>query len=996
MNELRNLTQGLAAALHPQSSSNTNNIDYSLRIAAKSPALGQPLPPSSESAIERYTGALIRSTSPSLAASRTRHLVHHLQSRHIPGLEPFLNLLLQLQASEQVVKDLIGPAGSGAEVHGQGDKLRLVATMDPHANASSYTRRGLSTSPTRHDMTPVGLRSMKPSYNPSISNTFTMKSNSTDSHYEYADSSTPVSSEIEIDDMPSKSTGRRTSDRGLSHLAKTPGSTSYATTLVDEDGIDLVKGHQPDPLEDKAFMSSAPLQSRLQQQKVVYTAMDPTMGRLPFEDQEALVIEDLLYVLMGIEGTYIRRRSDDSLLDSAERSYVESVQFEVDASLDVSLSEQVRRILVAASNYIGIDHFIAKRSKFEFGRVSHALCAAMRMLLKEYLVLIAQLEYQFRTAPSFGIQKLWYYVSPVLQTVSNIGSLCQAIRVAEAAGSKRVDATDGYRGQSKGGGRLLGIIADRMVAFSGDMASLALHAHLLSAAAVPYLATLRQWIYYGEIFDPYDEFMIIERKSVTKENIRDDFTDTYWERRYKFRQEAIPSFLSSLRDKVLLAGKYLNVIRECEIEIKLPSQVVDKNGELVKRVSAAHSGALCDVVKAVEGGRFVQDIELAYRAANRSLLDLLFKGEQLLPRLRSVKHYFLLDQSDFLIHFLDLALPELHLPTSESSIEKLRSLLELVIRNPASALAHHPYKEDMSVELSTSTIWDLLIKINLVKVETIIVKKSGGVGDESVDSELEALMAPATNPLTGIEALSFTYAVNFPLSLILNKRTLLRYQILFRHLLLCKHAEKLLCGSWIDLSRLSSATLRSRASSISASKIPRNSLPPRSASASTSDVIGAVTTLPQSRDYDDGSGEDQQQAIKDNALSVASRVSALRMKMLAFVQQFLYYATYEVLEPNWAKMEEELAKVTTVEEVLQIHEAFLERCLKECMLSNGPLIMIFTAMLQICVQFSKSTADAARHGPSQVHFHDIMSGYENSFTTLLYRLIAQLQFERQG
>jgi len=40
------------------------------------------------------------------------------------------------------------------------------------------------------------------------------------------------------------------------------------------------------------------------------------------------------------------------------------------------------RVLPLATYYTSIDAFIEKHSKFEYGFVSHALCAAMRGLLK--------------------------------------------------------------------------------------------------------------------------------------------------------------------------------------------------------------------------------------------------------------------------------------------------------------------------------------------------------------------------------------------------------------------------------------------------------------------------------------------------------------------------------------------------------------------------------------------------------------------------------------
>ena len=43
-------------------------------------------------------------------------------------------------------------------------------------------------------------------------------------------------------------------------------------------------------------------------------------------------------------------------------------------------------------------------------------------------------------------------------------------------------------------------------------------------------------------------------------------------------------------------------------------------------------------------------------------------GHSLLARLESVKHYFLLDQGDFFVHFLDSAEEELTKPVSEKHL----------------------------------------------------------------------------------------------------------------------------------------------------------------------------------------------------------------------------------------------------------------------------------------------------------------------------------------
>jgi gamma-tubulin complex component 2 len=52
---------------------------------------------------------------------------------------------------------------------------------------------------------------------------------------------------------------------------------------------------------------------------------------------------------------------------------------------DPSFKDLAERILPLATYYTSIDAFIEKHSRFEYGFVSHALCAAMRGLLKVFI-----------------------------------------------------------------------------------------------------------------------------------------------------------------------------------------------------------------------------------------------------------------------------------------------------------------------------------------------------------------------------------------------------------------------------------------------------------------------------------------------------------------------------------------------------------------------------------------------------------------------------------
>jgi gamma-tubulin complex component 2 len=142
---------------------------------------------------------------------------------------------------------------------------------------------------------------------------------------------------------------------------------------------------------------------------------------------------------------------------------------------------------------------------------------------------------------------------------------------------------------------------------------------------------------------------------------------------------------------------------------------------------------------------------------------------------------------------------------------------------------------------------------------------------------------------TAIDALALDYNVKFPLSLAISRKTILRYQLLFRFLLHLKHVEQSLSAMWIE----------------------QKTTPWR-------------RPMPQHPEFN----------------KWRLRVCLLRARMLSFVQQILAFTTFEVLEPNWRSLESKLDKVTTVDQLLRDHVDFLDTCLKECMLTSSKLLRV--------------------------------------------------------
>lgn len=60
----------------------------------------------------------------------------------------------------------------------------------------------------------------------------------------------------------------------------------------------------------------------------------------------------------------------------------------------------------------------------------------------------------------------------------------------------------------------------------------------------------------------------------------------------------------------------------------------------------------------------------------------------------------------------------------------------------------------------------------------------------------ETLHRPTGSPLTGIEAFTLEYAVQWPISIVLSKKAMTKYELLFRHIFFIKHVERQIGITW--------------------------------------------------------------------------------------------------------------------------------------------------------------------------------------------------------
>ena len=133
-----------------------------------------------------------------------------------------------------------------------------------------------------------------------------------------------------------------------------------------------------------------------------------------------------------------------------------------------------------------------------------------------------------------------------------------------------------------------------------------------------------------------------------------------------------------------------------------------------------------------------------------------------------------------------------------------------------------------------------------------------------------------------MELLQFDLAVHFPVSLVISKRNILRWQILQRPIIHLKATERALAEVWHEHRSF--------------------------------DLWRARHSAPLER--------------------YKLRVFALRSRIGCFVQQVLAFITVDVLERNWRELEEKMGSAKTVDQFMRDHFDFLNTCRKECMLTN--------------------------------------------------------------
>ncbi|KAJ9643541.1 Microtubule-nucleating Tub4p (gamma-tubulin) complex component [Coniosporium tulheliwenetii] len=366
------------------------------------------------------------------------------------------------------------------------------------------------------------------------------------------------------------------------------------------------------------------------------------------EPSEPALLRDLPFTLQGLSST--------NLVFSAPN------KLKLPATLPVPLISLLHSLAEPSLLYRSLSEFVESS---EGGLVGQSFRSALGAELRSYLGLVATLEGQIRRAlaqldeslPRQGIGKAGVTLRRcvVWTREATMGLRLMSLMVEESRGKK--------------GGELISLIHSFSLSH-GDPFVGAFAERLLSHVTRPFYDMLRQWVYDGELSDPYLEFFVCEQKQLPEKdedgNEKGGATSV-WEDKYKLNPPMVPSIITEdFANKVFLIGKTLNFIRHgCGDAAWVESYSKSASRELRYGDTAS----------------LERSIGLAYKTTMARLIELMETRFQLFEHLRAMKSYILLGAGDFIAVLMESLSSALDRPAITQYRHTLTAQLEHAVRN---------------------------------------------------------------------------------------------------------------------------------------------------------------------------------------------------------------------------------------------------------------------------------------------------------------------------
>lgn len=366
----------------------------------------------------------------------------------------------------------------------------------------------------------------------------------------------------------------------------------------------------------------------------------------PPDSEDKTIVKDLLYCLVSGSGRYMKPDKTG--------------KYSICCRMKISNQDSVEQVLRICDDFSLIHHYSEGHFGFENGRITHAICSALRTVTSEYIQMIAKLEaYKGLTLPILA---------------SNLEAPGQLLRVLALLISEL---------ESTRGSQALSIINTFLSSFRGSQQIRKLLLYIFESAAVPLLSFVEKWIYNGIIDDPFQEFFIEVNDKISPQLCGADYESKFWNYRYRIVPERLPNgvFLSkNAVDKILTAGKSIAVLTICGLKMQNPPKLTL---QLLQRETI---------------------LDNAQIAASGNLIDTLRTKYHLMKYISIFHSVMLCCRGDWMSKFLKVASPTMNHPKDHISIPGLNTTLTISLPDGA--------KDIFFSKIETELVFDQILRFN--------------------------------------------------------------------------------------------------------------------------------------------------------------------------------------------------------------------------------------------------------------------------------------------
>ncbi|KAF2753329.1 spindle pole body component alp6 [Pseudovirgaria hyperparasitica] len=367
------------------------------------------------------------------------------------------------------------------------------------------------------------------------------------------------------------------------------------------------------------------------------------------EPSETALLRDLPFTLQGLSSTHL--------------AFKTSTVLKLPPRLPVPLISLLHTLAEPSLLYRGLSEFVESS---EGGLIGQSFRSALGRELRSYLGLVATLEGQIRKALA---------TIDDLQPQNTVGKAGVTLKkcviwTREATLGLRLMKLMVEQSKDRKGGQLISLIHSFSLThgdpFVGTFAE-----RLLSHVTRPFYDMLRQWIYDGELADPYFEFFVSEHSEDGDSEIHGDSkrggATSVWQDKYKLGARMIPSIITEeFANKVFLIGKTLNFIRYgCGDAAWVESYSKDASKEL----------------RYGDTANLERSIGEAYKTTMARLIHLMEDKFALFEHLKALKKYLLLGAGDFIAILMESLAANLDRPANTQYRHTLTAQLEHAVRN---------------------------------------------------------------------------------------------------------------------------------------------------------------------------------------------------------------------------------------------------------------------------------------------------------------------------